>query len=722
MISNRLRIGLAGGVLALLACHAVADTKKAEPVDASLVDRGKYLALAGDCMPCHTGAPKEAFAGGLALNTPFGKVYSPNITPDDETGIGKWTYDQFKRAVHDGIRADGAYLYPAMPYPDFTKIKADDLKALWAYMRSLKPIKKARKENGLSFPFNIRELMFFWRVLFFDEGYFQPDKSKSAEWNRGAYLVEALAHCSACHTPRNLMGATIPSELFEGTKIDTWYAPDITEKALKEVNKWDQAKLVEFFKGGKSDDSTPLGPMEVVVHESLSNLKDNDLKAIADFMLNDDTGAGDVVQPAKVAELTPKVEERAKKLYDANCSACHQKTGDGMKDKVPPLAGNPTVVASEPYNILSVVLEGIAARDGLLAMPSFAPMLSNQDVADIANYVRTTWGNKSAPDVTAGMVASWRSQVPPAASASPSADTKDAGATKTAADSSKDTSKAGATATKGADASTPAAAAAAPPTNPLPQKPYYIISNDIVGLVVRSQSDYAQELGTLDGLIIDSTSGQTLYAIVDRGGFLGFDRYKIVVPFQLVKFTGQWDNPTLAIDAFKVENAPRITEDSVEDLLADRDWRRSVAAYFGVALSQPKADAKTADAAKGTLDKTKDDAKKASAPKESAAEEAAERGKKIAQAQCSACHSFNKGGGTRVGPNLYGVYGTKIASKPGYSFSAALKKHDGEDWDAANLDKWLKSPSTFAPGTYMTFPGLPSQTDREDVIAYLKSL
>ncbi len=709
MICRYLRNALFGVFAIAAAALSTAAAQEADPHDADLVERGRYVALAGDCMPCHTGAPKEEFAGGLGLNTPFGTIYSPNITPDDATGIGKWTFDDFKRAVHDGIRADGAYLYPAMPYTAFTKIEDDDLKALWAFLRSLKPINKPQKANGLGFPFNIRDMMFFWRVLFFDEGTFKPDKAKSATWNRGAYLVEALAHCNACHTPRNLLGATIPSERFEGAQIDNWFAPDITEKALKEVNKWDKARFVDFLKKGAAPNSTTLGPMHVVVHDSLSKLKESDVEAIATYMLNDDTGKGDEVEPAKVAKLTPKIEGAAEKLYDSHCAVCHQKTGEGMKGKVPPLAGNPTVEATDPYNILSVVLQGIPARGGFLAMPSFAKELSNQDASDIANYVRITWGNRAEPDVTPSLVASWRSQVTLPAPAKPAAKTA------AASDASSAKPDAGPAPAKSA----PAAAPATPATDPLPKgKPYYIVTGDLIGLSVHNKSNYGETLGTLSSLVIDSNTGQTLYAVIDRGGFLGLGEYKVVVPFKLVQFTGQWDNPMLAMSAFKLENAPRISDTAVEDLLQSADWRRSVDAYFGVALAGQKQAAKTGDKETKVA---KSEPEKAAAPKESAAQLAAEKGKQIAETQCSACHHFSKGGGTLVGPDLYGVFDTKIASVPGYDFSAALKKHAG-DWDAAKLNEWLKSPSTFAPGTYMTFPGLPSQTDRDDVIAYLKSL
>ncbi len=676
-----LRVGVMVAVLAASLAHARAE--EAAPADADLIARGAYIATAGDCMPCHTGAPKQEFAGGLGLATPFGTIYSPNITPEPETGIGKWTFDDFKNAVHDGIRADGAYLYPAMPYDAFTKIEDGDLKALWAYLRSLKPIKKAQKVNGLGFPFNIRDMMFFWRVLFFNEAYFKPDKAKSAEWNRGAYLVEALAHCNDCHTPRNLLGATIPSERFEGAQIGTWFAPNITPKALRDVNKWDKARLIDFLKNGSAANSTTLGPMQVVVHDSISHLKESDIAAIATYMLGDGTGKGETVEPAKVAELTPEAETRAEKLYAGHCAMCHQKTGEGIKGKVPPLAGNPTVEAADPDNILSVVLEGVPARDGLYAMPSFAPTLSDQDIADIANYVRTTWGNKSVPDATPGMVASWRSQMPHKAADKPAAQSAAKSAAKSGPAAAASTAPASDAA---ADASASPSPAAAPATNPLPQaKPFYIVTSDIVGLAVHSKSDYGETLGTLTALVIDSTTGKTLYAIIDRGGFLGLGDYKVVVPFQLVEFTGQWDNPMLAMSAFKLENAPRITGTAIEDLLQSPDWRRSVEAYFGVALTQSKetAPVKVADA--------KPEPEKSSAPKVSPEIAAAARGQKIALTQCSACHHFQKGGGTLVGPDLYGVYGTTIASVPGYSFSPALKKHTGK-WDAADAQRLAQEP------------------------------
>jgi mono/diheme cytochrome c family protein len=378
-----------------------------EASEPNLVARGSYLAKAADCMPCHTSARDKPFAGGLQLNTPFGAIYSRNITPDRETGIGAWTFEQFKDAVHAGIRADGKYLYPAMPFDAFTEITEDDLKALWAYFRTLTPIKQQNHENDMTFPFSIREGMLAWRLLFFRERFFQPNPGKSAQWNRGAYLVDALGHCGDCHTPRNLMGATIASRRFEGATIDQWYAPNITAEALAKTNRWDQSQLIAFLKQGAANNSTVLGPMQEVVHDRLPFLTSSDLEAMATYLL-DVTNAKAAPAPA-AKKLPAETEKSAGKLYADSCASCHQANGQGIAGSIPPLAGNPAVVAAKPFDALSVVLQGIPARDGMPAMPSFGGSMNDSGVADVVNYVRTSWGNTAAPNATPKLVAAWRS-------------------------------------------------------------------------------------------------------------------------------------------------------------------------------------------------------------------------------------------------------------------------------------------------------------------------
>ena len=400
---------LLASLLAGLALTAIDPGKAAtqETPDPDMIARGSYLARAADCMPCHTSARDKTYAGGLRMNTPFGVMYSPNITPDRETGIGAWTFDEFKKALHSGIRADGRFLYPTMPFDAFTKISEDDLKALWSYIRSLPPIKQQNRENELTFPFSIRYGMLVWRMLLFRAQWFEPDPAKSAQWNRGAYLVEALAHCGDCHTPRNLMGATIASERFKGAKIDQWYAPDITPEALAKTNRWDKSQLIAFLKKGAANNSTVLGPMQEVVHDSLSFLTPDDLEAMATYLLDVTNGTS---APALVAakKLPPEIAAHAAKLYADNCATCHQANGQGVAGSIPPLAGNPAVIATKPFDTLSVLLQGVPARDGIPAMPSFAGSLNDNDVAELANYVRTNWGNTAAPNATPVLAASWR--------------------------------------------------------------------------------------------------------------------------------------------------------------------------------------------------------------------------------------------------------------------------------------------------------------------------
>ncbi len=398
------------GAVILVACGLSGAYAQSAAPDADLVARGKYLATAGDCSACHTVAQDEPYAGGLKIDTPFGAIYSSNITPDPDTGIGKWRFEDFKNALHAGIRADGQFLYPAMPFDAFTKISDDDLKALWAYFRTLPPVKQEDRGNDLMFPFSIRYSMLVWRWLYFDEGFFKPDPAKGPQWHRGAYLVEALAHCGVCHTPRNFMGATIESRALQGARIGQWYAPNISPEALKTVNKWDKAQLVAFLKKGAAINTTVVGPMRVVFHDSLSHLTENDLNAIATYLLNQP--ASEERPPRPVAEQPPKPVakalpaslQRGAELYASNCVRCHQANGQGIAGVIPPLAGNPVVVDAQPFDVVAVVLAGLPATDQMPAMPGFAGALTDQDVADIANYVRTAWGNNSWPNATPDLV------------------------------------------------------------------------------------------------------------------------------------------------------------------------------------------------------------------------------------------------------------------------------------------------------------------------------
>lgn len=406
----QVRTGLAAlAATAFLATGAPAPDAMAQD-DAALAQRGAYLAKAADCMPCHTAPNGVPFAGGLALNTPFGAIYSPNITSDKGTGIGNWTFADFDGAVRNGIGKDHKFLYPAMPFDSYTKITDDDIKALWAFVRTIPPTDQANQPNALPFPFNIRYSLIGWRELFFEKGVFKPTAGKDAEWNRGAYLVDALGHCGDCHTPRNILGATESSKALAGAPIDNWYAPDLTTNTLKNLDGWTKPTLAAYLKNGSAKQTTVFGPMYEVVHDSLGYLTDQDLSALAAYLL-DQPNTHKVRAPQAASRMTAGAHDRGAKLYVDNCIACHQDKGAGMAGAIPPLAGNPAVLASGPGDVVRVVLQGIAATGKFGAMPGFAGALSDRDVADLANYVRTSWGNTAAANATPDMVSAFRAAV-----------------------------------------------------------------------------------------------------------------------------------------------------------------------------------------------------------------------------------------------------------------------------------------------------------------------
>ncbi len=372
------------------------------------IQRGEYLARAGDCISCHTAKGGAPYAGGLRMDTPFGYLLAPNITPDAETGIGKWSADDFYRALHDGVNKRGQDMYPVMPYDFYTKVTRADSDAIFAYLQSLSPVRNAVDINHLRFPFDLRWSMVAWRELYFDEGTFKPDPAQSAAWNRGAYLVEGLGHCSACHSPRNVMGAIEQDKAFTGATIDGWFALNLTEKLKTGLGDWSVDQIAAYLKtGAAKGKSTTLGPMAEVVHNSLQYLTDADLKAMAEYLKS--------LPPSSAlrtgyAEADPTRQAGAK-LYVDNCMACHQSKGRGIPGVFPPLAGNGVIVAPSPNDIIKVVLAGIPARNGYIAMPPFAARLTDQQIADIANYVRTSWGNATVPNATAQMVKDLRATV-----------------------------------------------------------------------------------------------------------------------------------------------------------------------------------------------------------------------------------------------------------------------------------------------------------------------
>ena len=370
-----------------------------------LVARGRYVALAADCHSCHTAPGGQPFAGGAPLKSAFGTIYATNITPDPNTGIGQWSKADFERALRLGVRKDGAYLYPAMPYGSYTKMTAADMNALWAYIRSIPAVDNTAPKNTLPFPLTIRSGIAVWQSLYFHPGPFTPVAGKSAAWNRGAYLVEALAHCDECHTPRNIAQGLEPQHQLTGAQIEGWYAPDISNDPMSKLSGWTIEQVAQMLKSGTMPGNVKtFGPMQEVVHDSLRDLTDQDLHAMALYLKDQGTHVTPLAPtPVKFQRLAA-----GKRVYQDNCSSCHQANGKGMGGSIPALAGNDAVTASEPYNVIMAVLEGFPPQGTWGAMGSFATTLTDDQIADVANYVRTAWGNDGVPNATPWSVADWR--------------------------------------------------------------------------------------------------------------------------------------------------------------------------------------------------------------------------------------------------------------------------------------------------------------------------
>lgn len=379
------------------------------------VQHGRYLAMAGDCAGCHTVKRDRPFAGGLPINTPFGVIYTTNISSDPTHGIGKWTFDQFYKAMHDGMAPGFTFLYPAFPYTSFSKMPKQDVRDLWAYMHSVPAVAEANHANDLSFPFSFRPLMFFWRVLFFSPEEYQNDPKQTAEWNRGAYLTTALGHCQECHSPRGWMSQLISGKELSGGVIDNWWAPNITGDKTTGIGGWSTDALVEYLRTGSSASTSTFGPMSIIVEDSLQFLKPDDLKAIAVYLQSQSKPAAQI---ALAGGGTPVPADQGKAIYDAKCMSCHEWNGAGLPyapgepGVTPPLAGNPTVGDADARNVVMVVLHGSIEPDTKqrplpYAMPAFAKELNDQQVAAVVNYTRSLWGNK-APGVSAEQVKALR--------------------------------------------------------------------------------------------------------------------------------------------------------------------------------------------------------------------------------------------------------------------------------------------------------------------------
>lgn len=400
-------------VVAAVCCGMASTVVCAQGWNYINVQKGRYLAAAGDCVSCHTVKGGKPFSGGYPVETPFGTIYSSNITPDLETGIGLWSNDDFYQAMHNGVRKDGKQMYPACPYPWFTNMTRADSDALKTYLDTLEPVRALPVENELMWPLGWRGWMTAWNRLFFEPGEYVPDPDKPDLWNRGAYLVRGLGHCAACHTPKNMFGASDRDQAMQGGDAgESWFAPSLTGHEKDGLGSWSVDDIVQYLATGANKDTASVGPMTEVVMNSTSHLSKEDLTAIATYLKDIPAHEVEPVDPDDIDEQTML---RGEAVYVDQCMGCHMADGKGQKGAFPPLADSPPIVARQPLSLIQVVLGGEHMADPPalptgLAMPAFGWKLSDQQVADVLTYVRNSWGN-AASAVQAENVADVRSDL-----------------------------------------------------------------------------------------------------------------------------------------------------------------------------------------------------------------------------------------------------------------------------------------------------------------------
>ena len=366
---------------------------------AEQIARGAYLARAGNCMGCHTAPGGAPYAGGRGVPTPFGSVFAPNLTPDEKTGIRDWSSAEFWRALHHGRSRDGRLLYPAFPYPNYTQVTRTDADALHAYLRSLPAVAQANRPHELQFPFNSQAALAVWRALYFRPAQAAPDAARTADWNRGAYLVEGLGHCNACHSSRNALGATPgPLDLAGGLiPVQNWYAPSLTSANEASVAAWDTQHIVALLRTGVSPRASVAGPMSEVVSGSTQHLSQADLNAMAVYL----KALPQTPPEARTAPAAAPSAGPGAKLYERHCAGCHGDAGEGASGAYPALAGNRAVNLPVVANLVHVLLEGgfppaTAGNPRPYGMPPFATVLSVDETAQLLSFIRSSWGNAGA--------------------------------------------------------------------------------------------------------------------------------------------------------------------------------------------------------------------------------------------------------------------------------------------------------------------------------------
>ncbi len=394
--------------------HAILDRKSAPfEATAAQIERGEYLARIGNCAACHTALGGEAYAGGRAVDTPFGAIYASNLTPDKDTGIGAWSAGAFYRTLRDGRSRNGRMLYPAFPYPNMTLTTSEDSDAIYAYlMNRVKPVAATNIANTLSFPFNNQFALAAWRLLYFKPGKFQPEPNQSADWNRGAYLVQGLAHCGACHSTRNALGAPVAGHAYDGAMMpgNDWYAPSLTAANEASVADWSLAEITAWLKDGATPKASALGPMAEVIFQSTQYANHADLLAMATYLK-----ALPSVEPSRASSAPNKLITQRKsdgvgaKLYAKHCASCHGENGEGKADAFPTLAGNRAVTMANATNVISIIIKGgfapaTAGNPRPHGMPPYYHLLSDTDIALLATHIRSSWGNAGSAVTELDMV------------------------------------------------------------------------------------------------------------------------------------------------------------------------------------------------------------------------------------------------------------------------------------------------------------------------------
>jgi mono/diheme cytochrome c family protein len=366
-----------------------------------IVERGAYLAKVGNCSGCHTPRGGPAYAGGVAIATPFGTVFTSNLTSDHQHGIGSWSSTDFWRAMHNGRSKDGHLLYPAFPYPSFSRISRGDSDAIYAYLLTLPPIAQANKAHALRFPYDRQVALAVWRALYFRPSPFEPQAGQTDEWNRGAYLVRGLGHCVACHSTRNALGATSGKlELAGGLiPVQHWYAPSLASPHEASVADWSVEEITELLATGQSSRGSVLGPMADVVYQSTQHFDDADLRAVAVFLKSLPQTSSPRLP---IQRPEPSVMVRGEGIYKDRCATCHGETGKGFPPSYPALAGSRTVTMNPTTNIVRVAIQGgfpptTAGNPRPFGMPPFGQALDSAEIAAVLTFIRNSWGNEAGP-------------------------------------------------------------------------------------------------------------------------------------------------------------------------------------------------------------------------------------------------------------------------------------------------------------------------------------